>query len=640
MPRISCCLITHLIFFIFYGSASASEDYAIELFAGDRVVGVIIPPDEYQSLYDSATAYTSPTRKNITRFLYNYFRDEFDYIFLIGNNDTVPPGLYYGLHSPVRNTVSGIGRSFYNYSSSYGSSGTLKGVIDLPFRDGIRSGPSLHELVHSWANYIITTSYNSHWGFSSAGGQLGGFVPESITEIGVGVYQADNGKENYGYHFAEHANGGNSILYSPIELYLMGVLPPEEVPVLKVAQNPSWVDFAAGTFEADGFTDYTIADIVHLNGTRSPAFPDSQNHFKILVVLVSSSASTESEQQRVTQDAADFSFPGDDDDYLYNFWEATGGRATLSMDRLSHSLIDYTSEISGAILTLKLISGNTPLSSEYKIRDIDGNDQIGLVEAIFSLRAAAGLISAGPIYPNLELDRGKAATIHEEVPVMVSAYDPVGITGYYLSLDPSIPATDGPGWYPVSPAVNSVAQHTTFSLGSQPGVYTVYCWFKNSHNDLSESAEAQITLFTEPAIFNVSFDPPSPAVVETSDKIYVTFDYAVPDQSGAYIEVKPFSGTRYTSGGYYQTSNLVYGTGTTSRYFYVINEGNSDQVRLFMETEAGATLYDEFVPVDFSYVTPPPEISFLSTENTPSEVTPMIADQQELPIDESSEQTP
>ena len=90
----------------------------------------------------------------------------------------------------------------------------------------------------------------------------------------------------------------------------------------------------------------------------------------------------------------------------------------------------------------------------------------------------------------------------------------------------------------------------------------------------------------------------------------------------------------------YQTSALVYTTGTTSRYFYVINEGSSDQVRLFMEGEAGTNLYDEFIPVDFSYVAPPSEFSFRTSENTPSTVNPMIADQQVMAINESSEQTP
>ena len=60
-----------------------------------------------------------------------------------------------------------------------------------------------------------------HWGVSSVNGQLGGFALSSLEELGEGLYQANP--------FGTFANGGNRLPYSSLELYLMGMIPEEEV---------------------------------------------------------------------------------------------------------------------------------------------------------------------------------------------------------------------------------------------------------------------------------------------------------------------------------------------------------------------------------------------------------------------------
>ena len=109
--------------------------------------------------------------------------------------------------------------------------GRLIGLIHFTYRDGILWGPGLHEVMHAWANYIVDpgSRVGAHWGFSSANGQLGGFDINDLVDRGNDEYTAGR--------FGTFANGGNSVPYSPIELYLAGWIGPEDVPDLWLGRN-------------------------------------------------------------------------------------------------------------------------------------------------------------------------------------------------------------------------------------------------------------------------------------------------------------------------------------------------------------------------------------------------------------------
>lgn len=58
-------------------------------------------------------------------------------------------------------------------------------------------------------------------------------------------------------------------------------------------------------------------------------------------------------------DAQQFDLDGDDGTNLYNFWEATGGRATVTMDALHSSLRDPDEDIRFRVDRLELTDGVT-----------------------------------------------------------------------------------------------------------------------------------------------------------------------------------------------------------------------------------------------------------------------------------------
>ena len=311
----------------------------------------------------------------LTARFHEYYPDRFDWIVYVSNLPTRDDNehyAYYGKHFRVKNAVTGLGLSVYG-------SGKLRANIHLPYRTALLRGPALHEFMHSWANYAVPTARTSHWGFSSANGQLGGFDIDDLVSLGNGRYSAGR--------FGTIANGGNSVPYSPVELYLAGLIPPGEVPALWVAEDGEWTDERDESgdfryiFTASDVEVWTARRIVREHGSRVPNWLNSQKSFRAAVVLlVDDEFPATSAILRYLADAVRmFSHPGPDDSRLFNFWEATGGRATLRMDGLRGSAgpidLNRAPEPVGALppLTLGVGDAAAVVDAAAAFRDPDGD---------------------------------------------------------------------------------------------------------------------------------------------------------------------------------------------------------------------------------------------------------------------------
>ena len=229
-----------------------------------------------------------------------------------------------GRYVDLRQSASGIGKRVFG-SDVYGRS--LKGIIYLSsfypgFLDTLR-----HEIMHAWAAFVIDAG-RPHWGFSSANGVLGGFDLEQLASLGAGRYAAGR--------FGPNANDDRP--YSPIELYLAGFVPPTEVPDLWVATDGKWSDEYDGSgnriFTASDIETWSIERIVQRNGVRVPNWREAQRRFRAAALLIVDDASdAEGTARELSEALRRFSVAGPDgDDASWNFWEATGGRATLRTD--------------------------------------------------------------------------------------------------------------------------------------------------------------------------------------------------------------------------------------------------------------------------------------------------------------------
>ena len=271
---------------------------------------------------------------------YGRFRDEFDFLFIISNldnrEDRARP--YIGASIVVRNNVRGIGKGIFpaDSRSSYGSD-RLLAVMHLTEREGITGGPVLHELMHTWGNDILPDP-GGHWGFISPRGQLGGFDMADLVDLGGGRYRAGD--------FSPEGYADQSLPYSPIELYTAGFIPPGEVPPLLVAEDGAWATDENGglvlesgepVFTASSLSTLTIQDIIDAEGPRVPDSASAQENFRAGVIfLIDSSHPAIREQLDALSDDIDwFTNPNNDDNTNYNFYEATGGRATITMGGLS-----------------------------------------------------------------------------------------------------------------------------------------------------------------------------------------------------------------------------------------------------------------------------------------------------------------
>ncbi len=220
--------------------------------------------------------------------LYTYFGDHFDFI-----NFVLVQGMRGNrYHAGVRNAVSGIGTSLYNNGTSYGSASRLKGLNVFPvptFYDGGNSAFS-HETGHQWINFLSGTPYATgtpHWPKGNVATNVMGF---SLPSSGAGG--------NYLYSFTPNGSGGyvvgnaptiNLSTFNAMELYLMGLVPPSEVPDYFVLANQNQNISSGQTLTSAEVTPVTINDIISAKGARSPDSNSAQRIYRYATVVLSES---------------------------------------------------------------------------------------------------------------------------------------------------------------------------------------------------------------------------------------------------------------------------------------------------------------------------------------------------------------
>ncbi|MFC2110104.1 T9SS type A sorting domain-containing protein [Bacteroidota bacterium] len=326
----------------------SAQTHTIEIHPNNRVASLLMSSVEYNNWISNDEFNNQTIREALFQDIYQKFDDEFDFIFLILNEDVRPSNLPYGQLIQVSNNVTGIGLSTFDNSSDYGSLGKLKSVMHLTRRDYLRLGPSLHELMHNWGNFGINTegtfngtdffAFKPHWGFTggSSKGQLGGFSQSTLVDNGAGSYSVES--------FGTNANGGNSLPYNQLELYLMGMIPIADIDDFDVFTGISNFNFSGNpyTFDATGRTTYTSTSLEALLTQRVPNSNTSQKDFRALVIILTDSALTSTQWNIVDDYSEKFSRTSSDFSSSYNFWEATNGLGTLKTDDLNNITLSLT----------------------------------------------------------------------------------------------------------------------------------------------------------------------------------------------------------------------------------------------------------------------------------------------------------
>lgn len=287
-----------------------------------RLASLVLAQADYNSFLEG-----EGDLKLVSEKVYQYLNDDFDFLIILSVETVKPSGLFYGRSTGVQNAVEGLGSSTYNNSSAYGSAERLKSIIYMPRSEYVKSGPFLHEIAHTWGNKgFIPTTVGGHWGYASTAGQLGGF--DELEELGGNSYR---GKMNGNNGFGAFANGGNSVPYGNLELYLMGLISADELESIQVAVNPE-IGSSAGEFTADEITTYTPASLIAEHGARVPSHMNSEKELKALTVIISTEALSEEKISDINTDLENFSrasAPDSNWGSSNNFWLATQAKASF-----------------------------------------------------------------------------------------------------------------------------------------------------------------------------------------------------------------------------------------------------------------------------------------------------------------------
>jgi hypothetical protein len=311
-------------------------------YAGDCLLSFQVTTADHTALRDNYTADAEDKlRTRVLEAFRTHFADQFDWLIIVLDYVDPPKGAGYGVFSrrytpdvPAKCRQTSrtdcpkfLGTALFPYSISR----------DLGI-DPLRGGPSLHELMHTLANFDLPTAYGGHWGYSSVNGQLGGWDPATFKDLGGGRYQVKP--------FGAFANGGNGVPYAPLELFMLGLVPASDVPPIKVANDFQWADPVKGEFSASSIATYTAQGLADKMGDRKPDMAVARKSFRAAVVVVTDKERlTDAQVQLLSHGAGHLSFPKKPETFslapgqgvwdLHNFFTATGGRATLSVDRVS-----------------------------------------------------------------------------------------------------------------------------------------------------------------------------------------------------------------------------------------------------------------------------------------------------------------
>ena len=341
------------------------EDYSLIYSKDSRIVNVVHPALAKEFIKDPGPV----LEREISNLLYKHFDDQFDFLMvspLLGSGGT-------NYHRPVKPRATGLGATataaMVDDSELYGSAGVLKSFIFLTAVEVLKYGPGTHEVMHAWAAPEMFGA-GGHSGYSNLGGILGGWKPNTLKVLEDGNYQIDFA-EGGSSEIAPNGWAAPIMPYSNFELYLAGLISPEEVGHdIKQAPGLRWIGKDNGIFSASAIETTTIEEFIAKNGPRVPSHLESQKAFEALYVVITEKPITKEEWLVADSHAYWFDSPkADSDDTRYNFWESTKGKATISFNQTDH--IKTTGR--NYRLDNKLPSINTD-GIKTTLKDSDGKD--------------------------------------------------------------------------------------------------------------------------------------------------------------------------------------------------------------------------------------------------------------------------
>ena len=136
---------------------------------------------------------------------------------------------------------------------------------------------------------------------------------------------------------------------------------------------------------------------------------------------------------------------------------------------------------------------------------------------------------------SISINSNAAYTNNSTVTISLFASDNSGVTGYYISLNSTVPSTSANGWTAITSTTDYYAD-VSYTLSSEDGNKTVYVWFKDASGNISDAANDSIILDTTAPTINIT-SPTSEDTYTTESSVIAIGGSASDTTSGVNIVI-------------------------------------------------------------------------------------------------------
>jgi flagellar hook assembly protein FlgD/Tol biopolymer transport system component len=258
--------------------------------------------------------------------------DDYDFLLVLtrfefGGEDGVS-----GFYWEIRNDVEGIGIPQFDISQEFGSA-RLQGFIDggslsqYVLEDGSIDTDRVeivlnHELAHRWSGRcrFIDNGGDISTALLGLNGAHWSYLLDSDASYLYGSDWTDN-------HDGTYTATGVLSAFSDLDLYLMGLMDPSDIGLLRLLENPSVPSEALpglGDVVSATPRPITVDQIIAAEGLRIPGFSDSPKEHRIAVIyLVEPGAEIDQAELRSIDEIRSL--------WRRSFFRETGGRAVVDV---------------------------------------------------------------------------------------------------------------------------------------------------------------------------------------------------------------------------------------------------------------------------------------------------------------------
>ncbi|MEW6053486.1 MAG: DUF1566 domain-containing protein [Nitrospirota bacterium] len=276
-------------------NASLVKQFATTTVGDYGNITVIEMTGDYRAKNPDGSVNALPRQEIAKEFLRTH-QDSYDFLILFSNFDfSMPDADAKAFYLEVKNDVQGIGKQIFDNSKLFGSNSRLQGMIDMGNIATIAANPAdpkfdetlsllAHEQLHRWGAKVkfkdsggenstaLLGKEGSHWSF----------LLDSDGSVMYGNDWRDNGDGSF-------SSVAAATYYSPLDLYLMGMLDKSDVPPMLLIGNPG-IDPArmpeVGAVISGTSRYITIDDIIAAERERIPDASVSQKSFRTAFILI------------------------------------------------------------------------------------------------------------------------------------------------------------------------------------------------------------------------------------------------------------------------------------------------------------------------------------------------------------------